>query len=203
MIVVLKKVLTPIVSKVSPDGMDVICVVLGVVIFDKETGPMEAVVMRLATLFRACPGKVDVRSAFLLDLIQSRIRDVTGHPVYVFEDQIHETPLLFFFHSRGSHSSRIIQMGAFFGPGQDIRRSFRGNQDPTALRFIERDEKLAGQILFGTDEQVEYIDLLGQAPALASQLRATKVSEDVIEGVMYKSAMEMFEKVKPLPAAKR
>ena len=42
-IVVPQEILTPIVPQISPDRMDMIRIVLGVVILDKETGAMDPV----------------------------------------------------------------------------------------------------------------------------------------------------------------
>jgi hypothetical protein len=53
-VVVPQKILTPIVSQITPDRMDVICVVLGVVILDKETGAMNPVVVGPFPLPRPC-----------------------------------------------------------------------------------------------------------------------------------------------------
>jgi hypothetical protein len=53
-VVIPQKILTPIVPQASPDRMDMIRVVLGVVILDKETGAMDPVAVGPFTLPRPC-----------------------------------------------------------------------------------------------------------------------------------------------------
>jgi hypothetical protein len=53
-VVIPQKILTPIIPQISPDRMDMIRVVLGVVMLDKETGAMDPVVVGPFPLPRPC-----------------------------------------------------------------------------------------------------------------------------------------------------
>lgn len=56
----LQQVTSKVVVEVSPDGVDMVCIVLRVVILEQERWSMDPVVMALTALSGACPSKADL-----------------------------------------------------------------------------------------------------------------------------------------------
>src|SRR5882757_5735970 len=60
-------VVTEIIFQIAPHGVNVIGVVLRVIVFDQESRPLDAVVVRLSRLQSAGPGKMDLVQPGVID----------------------------------------------------------------------------------------------------------------------------------------
>src|SRR5688572_1459257 len=80
-VVLLEEVVAEVVLEVAPDGVDVIGVVLGVVVFDEEGWAVDAVVVGLAGLELAGPGEADLVVAGLLDAEEVMVGDLVAMAV--------------------------------------------------------------------------------------------------------------------------
>jgi hypothetical protein len=56
--VVAERVKAKIPDRVSPDGVDMVSAVLGVVVLHQERGPLQAVVVATSALAASCPGEM-------------------------------------------------------------------------------------------------------------------------------------------------
>ena len=82
----LQQVTSKVVVEVSPDGVDMVRIVLGVVILEQERGSMDPVVMALTALSGACPSKTDFAAARGVDFGEVGDCEVTAKAADVFFD---------------------------------------------------------------------------------------------------------------------
>src|SRR5262245_4509649 len=80
--------------EIPPDRVNVVAVVLGVVVLDQERRALHAVIVLLALLGLAEPGKPHLVQPGTLDLADALGRDVAFHVRGVGLDQLHEERLL-------------------------------------------------------------------------------------------------------------
>ena len=86
LVVLSQQVDAEIVLEVSPDAVDVVGVVLGVVVFDQERRPLDAVVVRLSALEASGPREADLFDARLEDLAQVVAGQLRAKPFRVEDD---------------------------------------------------------------------------------------------------------------------
>ena len=82
----LQQVTSKVVVEVSPDGVDMVRIVLGVVILEQERRSMDPVVMALTALSGACPSKADLAATRRVYLGEVGDCEVTAKAADVFFD---------------------------------------------------------------------------------------------------------------------
>ena len=85
-----EEVLAPIVFDVAEDRVDVVGLVLGVVVLDQEAGAGDRVVVTLARIFRASPGKGQALEAGSLDPRPRARAQLVGRALDVMADEADE-----------------------------------------------------------------------------------------------------------------
>ena len=72
---------------ITPDCVDVIGIVLGVVVFDEKCRTLDSIVVGLTPLDRSSPGEMDLGEACAAQLIQTRGCNIGGHIARILFDQ--------------------------------------------------------------------------------------------------------------------
>src|SRR5262245_50278466 len=85
-VVVGQYVLAPVVGEIAPDAVDMIGAVLRVVVLDQKRRPFDGIVVPLAALLRAGPGKRQRVQAGPLDLRPDLRADLVRRPLDVVPD---------------------------------------------------------------------------------------------------------------------
>ena len=107
LVVLLEQVVAEIVFEVSPDAVNVVGVVLGVVVLDQERRPLDAVVVGHSSLDAAGPREADFVDARLEDLAQVVPSQFGAKPLGVEDDdRVQEFLLL------GVRSGTMIPAGS-------------------------------------------------------------------------------------------
>ena len=120
LVVLLQQVVAEIVLEVSPDAVDVVGVVLGVVVFDQESRPLDAVVVRLSPLEAAGPREADLVDARLEDLAQVVTGQLRTQPFRVEDDDRVQQLLLLGVQVRHHDPGRLEWLGLAGGQGKDV-----------------------------------------------------------------------------------
>src|SRR5260370_17385982 len=124
LVMLAQQVAAEVARKVAPHRMDVVGVVLRVVELDQKRGRLNAVVMPLAGLFAARPGKVQVASGFL-DLFFPRLGDLVRHVGAIFVEQLLEDLALVRSHFRSLDTARLAFERRLAGSfGENLLRRF-------------------------------------------------------------------------------
>jgi len=100
--VLVEQVFAEVAGKVAPDRVNVVSVVRRVIQFGEERRSLNAVVVRVAPVDTARPGKIDIK-ADMVDLRESAFGELIGHIARVFFHEGHE---------------RIELLGAHLGSGK-------------------------------------------------------------------------------------
>src|SRR4029434_7596590 len=90
LVVQLQQIHAKVAIKSAPHSMDVVRVVLGVIVLNEKRGALYRIVMRVATIQTACPGKMNLVDAGLFQTPQLFSRDVFGQVMSVFAKKIRQ-----------------------------------------------------------------------------------------------------------------
>src|SRR5437870_654536 len=85
-----EQVLAEIVLQVPPGRVDVVCVVLGVVVFHQEGRALHAIVMAFAGLEAARPGEIKILRPGFFNFLQVLVRDLRAIAVNILLDELPE-----------------------------------------------------------------------------------------------------------------
>ena len=95
-----EEIVSPIVSQISPDGVGVVCVVLGVVVLHQEARSVQSIIVRLSPFRCTGPGKMNVFFPFFLNPVHLNVGEILRHPVDKDEEEFSQDLLLGTRHSR-------------------------------------------------------------------------------------------------------
>ena len=88
LIVGTEQVYTEIVFDMSPNGVDMVSVILRVVIFHEEEGTVQPVVMRLSTIRRSCPSEVNIVYTRIAQFLPLNFRQLFREPIDISVDEL-------------------------------------------------------------------------------------------------------------------
>src|SRR4051812_28642875 len=146
-VVLAEKVSPEVAGRIAPDGMDVVRVVLGVVMLDQQARAVEAEVMGVARVRRACPGEVDGAHARLADTRPLRLCKLGAQVADEFLDQTLGVGALRGAHLRDGNPDRGSQSLAAAGTGDDIAQGPGADDRPRSVLGSEAADDLTGEIL--------------------------------------------------------
>ena len=137
--------------EIAPNGVHVIRVVLGVVVFQKEGRTLDAVVVPLPLLETACPGEENLVDSRPLNLGKVGRRHLAAQPVHVGANQADRR-----FSLRGGECAEGDARGFSRGDLADVRRGdfvrCLGINDGNCLLFlVQRLHQFATEILLATE----------------------------------------------------
>ena len=88
-----------IIGRIAPDGVDVVGVILGVVVFADEARALNAVVVPLPFFETASPGKVDSVEAVFAEVMPLCLGEFVRHSMDIFADESQQDLLLLAVHT--------------------------------------------------------------------------------------------------------
>ncbi|MEY3460284.1 MAG: hypothetical protein RL215_3441 [Planctomycetota bacterium] len=141
-------------GEVSPDGVDVIGVILGVVVFDDEGLALDNVMVSAIGFGFAPPADADVIHAIFFDGFHAVADDLSGHCGEVFAEELSEDLLLVGGHLGEAESDGLINGGLRRGGTADIIGCFVGDPHLFFLLFAAGEEDVAGEV-FASGEDAE------------------------------------------------
>src|ERR1019366_3970573 len=149
LVVQLQQIHAKVAVEIAPDGMDVVGVVLGVVVFDQKPRSLHPIVVRVALLNAAGPGEVDIL-ARLLDLLFAAFRYLVRHVSRILFDERHQQFELLGIHLGSLQSGGLtLQRSLAAVERQDIFVRLRVDDRHLALLGIERLDHGAAEIFLG------------------------------------------------------
>lgn len=140
--------------EVSPDGVDVIGVVLGIVVFDDEGFSLDDVVVSAVWFGITPPADADVIHAGFFDGLHAIADDLSGHGGEVFADELFEHFLLVGGHICEAESDGLIDGGLREGGTADVIGCFVGDPHLFFLLFVAGEEDAASEV-FASGEDSE------------------------------------------------
>ncbi len=138
-----------IIAQITPDGMDMVPIVLGVVVFEQEGRALDPVIMFLALFQTPGPGEADARDAGFLDLGEIGIRHLRAQPPDEFPHQSQSQFPLRRRQIPERHPFRRPGFGLLLVEGQDVGRGGLVDERGLALRFRQGMDQFPGEILLG------------------------------------------------------
>src|SRR5262245_24308235 len=96
LVMLAEQVFTKVVLKITPDGMNVVGVVLRVIVFKKEGWALHSVIMRLALLNAAGPAKINFLNAGLFDFLNIFAGEVAAKALDITFDKPQQSITLAF-----------------------------------------------------------------------------------------------------------
>ena len=145
----LQQVASKVVVEVSPDGVDMVCIVLRVVILEQERWSMDPVVMALTALSGACPSKADLAATCGVYLGEIGDSEVTAKAAHVFFDNATQEFLLSRVHLGVSQTLGLAHISRAISDGEDVIRSIGLNERMLLLSCGEGGHQFASQVFLG------------------------------------------------------
>ena len=127
LVVFSEQIHTKITVEIAPDGVGVVCLVLGVVIFEHEGGSLDTIVVSFAPFESARPGEVDLTNLGFVDPFQFILSHLGPQPVHVLFDQFMEHFNLADIHIAGGKAQRVQRFRLEAWHANDIARGCRGD----------------------------------------------------------------------------
>ena len=146
LVVLLEQVFAEVVFEVAPDAMNVVGVVLGIVVFDEEGRPLDAVVVGLTEFEAAGPGEADLVDSGFEDLGQIVGSKLGTEPLGVENDDRVDQFLLLGVEVGHHDAGRFQRTRLAEGQRENVFGGFRLINPLLLLVFGERLHELAGQI---------------------------------------------------------
>ncbi len=141
-------------GEVSPDGVDVIGVVLGVVVFDDKGFALDDVVVSAVGFGVAPPADADVVHSGFFDGLHAIADDLCGHGGEVFSEELSEQFLLIGGHICEAESDGLVDGCLRECGAADVIGGFVGNPHLFFLLFVAGEEDAAGEV-FASGEDAE------------------------------------------------
>ena len=145
----LQQVTSKVVVEVSPDGVNMVRIVLGVVILEQERWSMNPVVMALTALSGARPSKADLAATRGVYFGEVGDCEVTAKAADIFFDNAPEEFLLSGVHLGESQTLGLAHIGRSIGHGQDVIGSVGLNERMLLLAGVQGGHQFASQVFLG------------------------------------------------------
>src|SRR5256712_6199403 len=140
--------------RVPPDGMDVVCVVLRVVVLDEEPRPMQPEVVRVAGFEGTGPGEVDKTEPGLANARPLRLGQLRPQIPDELLDQALGQRALRWRHVADREAHRTAEVVGATGPAHDVAKRPRADDRSIPVRCRKPADQLAGEILLRTQDAV-------------------------------------------------
>lgn len=150
--VLAEEVVAKVAVEVAPDGVDVIGVVLGVVVFEKEAFALDAIVVGFVGFAAAGPGEME--GAFGEDFLPAVFGNFRSHAEQVGADELLEIGGLRFAEVGGGETEGLQSFGFTTVAGEDVGISFLADEGLFPLLVVEGGgEGAAVVFFFGEDAE--------------------------------------------------
>lgn len=148
----LQQVTSKVIVEVSPDGVDMVRIVLSVVILEQERWSMNPVVMALTALSGACPSKADLAATRGVYFGEVGDCEVTAKAAHVFFDNAPKEFLLSGVHLVESQTLGLAHISRSIGHGQDVIGSIGLNERMLLLPGVQGGHQFASHVFLSSQD---------------------------------------------------
>lgn len=151
LVMIAEDILAEVVFQVAPEGVDMVGVILGVIVFDDELGGLHPVVVGLAGFRSACPGEVDGVEGGGVELVEFFRHEVGAIAEDVFLDEGMEERELAGGEFGGGEAEGFEQGDVASGDEEDVVGGFVHDGGFTLLFFGEGVHEFAAEVFLVTE----------------------------------------------------